>query len=90
MIKNQIGNKYWLGCPGCEKLTMILELQRPFDPKRDDIAYCGNRKTCPLPKKPMLINRNPAALRVAQLRVSAAAVSARGADRALRDLGKRT
>jgi predicted Ser/Thr protein kinase len=76
MILDRIGNKYHLGCPGCGKRTIILELKRPFDAKRDDIAYCNNRKTCPLPKKPFRLV-NLANLRVAQMRVSTAAISAR-------------
>lgn len=79
MIHKRVGNKYHLGCPGCGKKTMILELDRPFDAKRDDIAYCDNRKTCPLPPKPFrLVNKNRLGnLRVAQLRASAAAIAAK-------------
>jgi hypothetical protein len=78
MILKRIGNKHHLGCPGCGKKTMILELARPFDAKRDDIAYCTNRKTCPLPKKPMIVNaKRLGELRTAQLRVAAASVMAK-------------
>ena len=79
MIHKRVGNKYHLGCPGCGKRTMILELDRPFDPAKDDIAYCDNRKTCPLPPKPMIVNmKRMEDLRVAQMRVSAAAIRSKG------------
>lgn len=79
MIHKRVGNKYHLGCPGCGKRTMILELGRPFDPVKDDIAYCDNRKTCPLPKKPLLVNKNRLGeLRIAQMRASAAAIRSKG------------
>ncbi|MGH7394877.1 MAG: hypothetical protein ACREJF_04680 [Candidatus Methylomirabilales bacterium] len=75
MILKQVGNKYWLGCPGCRKYTMILsDLPRPFDPALDDIAYCQNRRTCPLPpRKFKLVNL--AARRAAELRASAAMIA---------------
>jgi hypothetical protein len=71
-LKN--GKTYVLRCPGgCGKVTGKLQLDRPFDPKRDDIAYCDTRKTCPLPKRPMLVNvSNLGELRKAQFRASCA------------------
>jgi hypothetical protein len=79
VILKQIGNTYHLGCPGCGKKTAILsDLPRAFDAKRDDIAYCDNRKTCPLPKRPMIANVNRSELRVAQFCLDSAQIAARG------------
>lgn len=75
MAKIRNGKTYQLRCPGCGKRTATLTLDRPFNPVRDDIAYCGNRKTCPLPAKPFrIINANLPELRKAKLLASVAEI----------------